>query len=79
MNNYILVNGVEIDKFKTKYSEINEVLLCLDYVSKDILVDNMERDWIIWVCLFIFELITIVLMLINLKIHKYLIKKHDIN
>ena len=28
MNNYIFVNGVEVYKFKAKYSEINATLFC---------------------------------------------------
>ena len=39
----MLVNGVEIYKFKAKDSEINRPLLCLGNVSKDFLVDNMNH------------------------------------
>ena len=42
-NNYLLVNGREIYKFKAKDSEIVASPLCLGNISKDRLVDNMKK------------------------------------
>ena len=55
-NSYILVNSVEIYKFKAKDSEINRPLLCLGNVSKDFLVDNMKQTGLYrFVCNFSFD------------------------
>ena len=35
VNSYVFVNGVEIYKFKAKYSEINAAPFCLGSVSND--------------------------------------------
>ena len=43
VNSYIFVNGVEIYKFKGKYSEINAAPLCLGIVSKDFSTDSMKN------------------------------------
>ena len=43
MEHYLLVNGREIYKFKTKDSEIVASPLCLGNISKDRLVDNMKK------------------------------------
>ena len=42
-NSYLFVNGTEIYKFKAKDSEIVATPLCLGNISKDWLVDNMEK------------------------------------
>ena len=42
-NNYLFVNGTEIYKFKTKYSEIIVSPLCLGNISKDWSIDNMKK------------------------------------
>ena len=42
-NNYLLVNGTEIYKFKAKDSEIVVTSLCLGIISKDWSTDNMKR------------------------------------
>ena len=42
-NSYLLVNGVEIHKFKAKDSEIKATTLCLRNVSKKFSVDNMKK------------------------------------
>ena len=42
-NSYVLVNGVEITKFKAKDSEIKATPLCLGNVSKGFSVDNMKE------------------------------------
>ena len=43
INCYIIVNGVEIYKFKSKHSEINAVSLYLGNVSKYASVVNMKK------------------------------------
>ena len=43
VTSYILLNSVEIYKFKGKDSAINAALLCLDNVSKTFLVGNMKK------------------------------------
>ena len=42
-NSYLFVNGVEIDKFKAKDSEIVATPLCLWNILKDWSVDNMKK------------------------------------
>ena len=42
-NSYLFVNGIEIYKFKAKYSEILVGPICLGNVSKDWSADNMNR------------------------------------
>ena len=42
-NSYLLVNGVEIYKFKAKDSEIVASPLCLGNISKDWSVNNMKK------------------------------------
>ena len=42
-NSYLFANGTEIDKFKAKDSEIVAVLLCFWNISKDCSVDNMKK------------------------------------
>ena len=43
MNSYIFVNGVEIYKFKSSYSEVNAVSLFLGNVSKYDSVVNIKK------------------------------------
>ena len=43
VNSYLLVNGVEIYKFKAKGSEIFVAPICLGNVSKDFLADNLTK------------------------------------
>ena len=50
-SSYLLVNGVEIIKFKAKDSEIFPNLLCLGNISKDFSASNMKKNRIIWNCL----------------------------
>ena len=45
-NSYLFVNGTEIIKLKAKDSEIIATPLCLGNISKDWLVDNMNKNWI---------------------------------
>ena len=49
-NSYLFVNGAEVYKFKAKDSETNAIPLSLGNVSKDFSVDNMTKDWILWIC-----------------------------
>ena len=43
-NSYLVVNGVEIHKFKAKDSEINAIQLCLfRNISKDVSVDKIKK------------------------------------
>ena len=42
-NRYLFVNGVEVIKFKAKYSEIVAHILRLGNISKDWSVDNMKK------------------------------------
>ena len=50
-SSYLLVNGIEIYKFKAKDSEIVASPLCLGNISKDFSVDNMKKNRIKWICL----------------------------
>ena len=50
-NSYLFVNGMNIIKFKAKDSEIVATPLCLGKISKDFSVDNMKKDWTLWICL----------------------------
>ena len=43
-NSYLFVNGTEIHKFKAKDSETVASSLCLGNISKDISVDNMNKN-----------------------------------
>ena len=43
MDSYILVEGLEIDKFQANDSEINAAPLCLGNVSKDFSVYNLKK------------------------------------
>ena len=43
---YLFFNGTDIYKFKAKDSKIIASPLCLGNISKDWLVDNMEKNWI---------------------------------
>ena len=42
-NSYLFVNGIEIDKFRPKDSEIVAIQLCLGNISKDWSTDNMKN------------------------------------
>ena len=42
-NSYLFVNGIEIYKFKAKYSEIMASPLCLGNISKDWSTDNKKK------------------------------------
>ena len=77
VNSYVFVNGIEIYKFKAKYSEINTALLCLGNVLKYFLVDNMKKTGLYrYAYNFSVNYDSIDVDDI-LDIHKYLMKKHN--
>ena len=77
-NSYLFVNGAEINKFRTKETEINTIHLCLENISKVFSVDNMKKtglnryvyDFSVDYDAFAVDDI--------LDIHKYLMNKPDI-
>ena len=77
-NSYLLVNGTEIIKFKTKNSEIVAYSLCLVNISKNFSVDNMKKTGLNgYVYDFSVGYYPISVDDI-LDIHKYLMNKRDI-
>ena len=46
-NSYLLVNGIEIFKFKAKDSEILASPLCLGNISKDWSTDKMKKKQVL--------------------------------
>ena len=46
-NSYLLVNGVEIIRFKAKDSKIVASPSCLGNISKHWSTDNIKKNWII--------------------------------
>ena len=77
-NNYLFVNGVEINKFKAKDSEIVAATLCLGNISKDFSLDNMKKTGLNgYFQDFSFDYGTIDVDNI-LDIYKYLMKKNNI-
>ena len=78
-NRYLFVNVTEIIKFKSKHSEIVAYSFCLGNISKDLSIDNMKKTGLKrYACNFSVDYNAIAVDDI-LKIHKYLMKKHDIN
>ena len=79
VNSYIFVNEVEIYKFKAKDSEINAVPLCLGNVSRDFSVYSIKKTGL---CKYVYDF-SVEYYSIDvddiLDIHKYLMKKLDIN
>ena len=49
-NSYLFFNGTKIIKFKAKDSEINAIPLCLGNISNNFSIDNIKKDWILWIC-----------------------------
>ena len=77
-NNYLLVNGTEITKFKAKDSEILAYSLCLGNISKDWTNDNMKKTRFNgYIYDFSADYNAIAVSDI-LDIHKYLMKKNKI-
>ena len=78
VNSYLIVNGLEIYRFKAKGSEIKSYPLFLGNVWKDFSTDNMEKTELYrYVYDFSVDYDSIDVDNI-LNIHKYLIKKHNI-
>ena len=74
----LLVNGIEVCRFKAKDSEIVATPLCLGNISKDWSVDNMKKTGFNgYVYDFSVDYDAIAVDDI-LDIHKYLMKKNDI-
>ena len=78
-NSYRFVNGTEINKFKTKISEIIAAPICLGNISRDFLVDNMQKTGLNG---YVYDFSVDYDTIGNNKIldihHKYLMKKNDI-
>ena len=78
VNSYLFVNGIEIIKFKAKYSESVAAPLCLKNISKDVTVDNIKKTGLNgYVYDFSVDYDAIAVDDI-LDIHKYLMKKNKI-
>ena len=77
-NSNLFLNGTEIIKFKAKYSETVAYTLCLENISKDFSVDDMNKTRLNgYVYDFSVDYVAIAVDDI-LDIHKYLMKNHDI-
>ena len=77
-NSYLFVNSTESIKFKAKDSEITAYPLCLENISKDWSVNNMEKTGLKgYVYDFSVDYNAIAVADI-LDIHKYLMKKNGI-
>ena len=77
-NSYLFVNGTEIHKFKAKDSKTVASPLCLGNISKDFLVDDMEKTGLNrYVYDFSVDYDAIAVDDI-LDIHKYLMEKNGI-
>ena len=77
-NSYLFANGTEIDKFKAKESEIVAVPLSLWNISKDFSVDNMKKTGFNgYIYDFNVDYDDVAVDDI-LHIHKYLMKKNNV-
>ena len=77
-NCYLLVNGIEIYKFKPKDSEIVATALCLGNISKDWIVDNTKKTGLNW-CVYDFSADYDAIAVDDiLGIHKNLMKKNNL-
>ena len=77
-NSYLFVNGKEIYKFKTKYSEIVATSICLGNISRDFSIDNMKKTGLNgYVYDFNVDYDAIAVDDIT-DIHKYLMEKNNI-
>ena len=73
-----MINGTDTQKFKAKLSEVNAIPLCLGDISKDFLVDNMEKTRLnayVYDFSVDYDATTVD---DTLDTHKYLMKKNDI-
>ena len=79
LNSYLFVKCVEIYKFKAKYPEKNEDILCLGNISKDISTDDMKKTGL-YEYVYDFSVDYESFDFDNfLNIHKYLMNKHNKN
>ena len=77
-NSYLFVNGTEIYKFKAKDSEIVASPLCLGNISKDWLIDNMNKTGLNGY-VYDFSVDYKATNVDDIKnIHKYLMKKNNV-
>ena len=75
----MVVNGIEIYKFKAKDSEILASALCLKNISKDWSTDNMKKKTGFNGYVYDFSVDYDATDVDDIKdIHKYLMKKNDI-
>ena len=77
-NSYLLVNGTEIHKFKTKESEIIAAPISLGNIPRDFSVDNMKKTGLNG---YVYDFSVDYDFIANdkiLDIHKYLMKKNNI-
>ena len=77
-NNYLLVNGTKIHKFKAKNSETVATPLCLGNISKDFSVDNMKKTGLNGYVYHLSVDYDAIAVDNILDIHKYLMKKNNI-
>ena len=73
-----MINGTDTQKFKAKLSEVNAIPLCLGDISKDFLVDNMEKTRL---NAYVYDFSVdydATSVDDTLDTHKYLMKKNDI-
>ena len=78
-NSYLFVNGIEIIKFKAKYSKIVASPLCLGNISKDWSTDNMKKKTGFNGYVYDFSVDYDATDVDDIKdIHKYLMKKNNI-
>ena len=77
-NNYLFVNGKEINKFKAKDSEIVATSSCLENILKDWSVDNMNKTGLNG-CVYDFSFYHDAIAVDDiLDIHSYLMNKNGI-
>ena len=77
-NSYLFVNDTDIYKFKAKDSEILVGPICLENISKDFSVDNMEKTGFTGYVYDFSVDYDAADVDDNKNIHKYLIKKNSI-
>ena len=78
-NSYLFINGTEIHKFKSEDFETLGHSLCLGKISKDWLVDNMEKTGLNGCYVYDFSVNYDAIVVDDvLDIHKYLMKKNNI-
>ena len=66
-NSYLFANGVEIYKFKAKYSEIVATPLCLGNISKEFSADNIKKIRLDFMDMFM--ILVLIMILFQLMIY----------